>query len=88
MGVNTPLLQGGLSMEGEEGVGARVVAAAGKLLEPEEVAAEVVEAMRAERFLILPHPEVGEFMRRKGDDHDRWLLGMRRLQAHVRGAAT
>lgn len=86
MGVRTPLLEGGLEMEGDEGVGARVVAAAGRLLEPDDVAAEVIDAIRAERFLILPHPEVGEFMRRKGDDHDRWLLGMRRLQAHVRGA--
>jgi hypothetical protein len=30
---------------------------------------------------------VGEFLRRKGDDHDRWLAGMRRLQAHVIGPA-
>jgi NAD(P)-dependent dehydrogenase (short-subunit alcohol dehydrogenase family) len=85
MGVNTPLLTGGLEQEGQEGVGARVVAAAGTLLEPEDVARDVVEAMREERFLILPHPEVGEFMRRKGDDHDRWLAGMRRLQAYVTG---
>ena len=87
MGVNTPLLRGGLDESGDEGLGARVVAAAGRLLEPEQVADDVVEAMRAERFLILPHPEVAEFMRRKGDDHDRWLLGMRRLQAQVRGSA-
>jgi hypothetical protein len=50
------------------------------------VAGDVVDAMREERFLILPHPEVAEYMRRKGDDHDRWLLGMRRLQAYVKGA--
>jgi NAD(P)-dependent dehydrogenase (short-subunit alcohol dehydrogenase family) len=85
MGVKTPLLMGGLESEGQEGVGPRVVAAAGELLEPEDVARDVVEAMREERFLILPHPEVGEFMRRKGDDHDRWLAGMRRLQAYVTG---
>ena len=86
MGVRTPLVEGGLAIEGDAGVAARVVAAAGDLLEPEQVAADVVEAMREERFLILPHPEVGEYMRRKGDDHDRWLAGMRRLQAQVRGA--
>jgi NAD(P)-dependent dehydrogenase (short-subunit alcohol dehydrogenase family) len=85
MGVRTPLVEGGLELEGDEGVAARVVAAAGKLLEPEQVAGDVVEAIREERFLILPHPEVGEYMRRKGDDHDRWLLGMRRLQAYVKG---
>jgi NAD(P)-dependent dehydrogenase (short-subunit alcohol dehydrogenase family) len=86
MGVNTPLLQMGLETEGEEGLGARVVAAAGRLLEPDEVAGVVVEGLRDERFLILPHPEVREFFRRRGDDHDRWLAGMRRLQAQIEGA--
>ena len=85
MGVKTPLLLGGLELEGDEALGAKVVAAAGELLEPEHVAGDVVEAMREERFLILPHPEVGEFMRRKGADHDRWLAGMRRLQSYVAG---
>jgi NAD(P)-dependent dehydrogenase (short-subunit alcohol dehydrogenase family) len=87
MGVRTPLVEGGLALEGEEGVAARVVAAAGKLLEPDDVAGDVVDAIREERFLILPHPEVGEYMRRKGDDHGRWLMGMRRLQTKVKGAA-
>jgi NAD(P)-dependent dehydrogenase (short-subunit alcohol dehydrogenase family) len=87
MGVNTPLLQGGLEAEGEVGVGARVVAAAGGVLEPEEVAETVLEAIGDERFLILPHPEVLEFYRRKGADYDRWLAGMRRLQAAVAGEA-
>ena len=87
MGVRTPLVEGGLALEGDEGLGARVVAAAGELLEPEQVAGDVVDAIREERFLILPHPEVGEYMRRKGDDHDRWLFGMRRLQAYVKGAS-
>jgi NAD(P)-dependent dehydrogenase (short-subunit alcohol dehydrogenase family) len=87
MGVNTPLLNAGLDMEDSTGLGARVVAAAGRVLEPEDVAGEVVQALREERFLILPHAEVGEFLRRKGDDHDRWLAGMRRLQAHVMGPA-
>ena len=83
MGVNTPLLQGGLDAEGEVGVGARVVAAAGGVLEPEQVADSVIEAIGDERFLILPHPEVLEFYRRKGSDYDRWLAGMRRLQEAV-----
>jgi NAD(P)-dependent dehydrogenase (short-subunit alcohol dehydrogenase family) len=45
-----------------------------------EVGAAVVAGLADERFLILPHPEVGEYFRRKGDDYDRWLGGMRRLQ--------
>ena len=52
-------------------------------LEPEQVADAVVEAIRDERFLILPHPEVGEFFRRKAADYDRWLRGMRRLRAGI-----
>jgi NAD(P)-dependent dehydrogenase (short-subunit alcohol dehydrogenase family) len=86
MGVNTAMLNAGLDLEDEHGLGARVVAAAGRVLEPEDVADEVVRAIADERFLVLPHPEVGEFLRRKGDDPERWLAGMRRLQAHVAGA--
>ncbi len=44
--------------------------------------------LREERFLILPHPEVLEFFRRKGSDYDRWIAGMQRLQAHVEGEAS
>ena len=39
----------------------------------------VVEGMRAESFLILPHPQVLEYFRRKGADYDRWIGGMRRF---------
>ena len=49
-------------------------------LEPEQVADDVVKGLEAERFLILPHGEVAEFVRRKAADHDRWLRGMRRLR--------
>jgi short-subunit dehydrogenase len=49
-------------------------------VEPEYVADLVVQAIADERFLILPHPEVAEFVRRKATDHERWLRGMRRLR--------
>jgi NAD(P)-dependent dehydrogenase (short-subunit alcohol dehydrogenase family) len=52
-------------------------------IEPARVAEAVVEGLRAERFLILPHPEVGEYFRRKADDYDRWIRGMRRLQRQM-----
>lgn len=54
-------------------------------LEPDEVATTVVEALREERFLVLPHPEVAEYFRRKAADYDRWLRGMRRLRERVLG---
>jgi NAD(P)-dependent dehydrogenase (short-subunit alcohol dehydrogenase family) len=52
-------------------------------LEPEAVADAVVRGLAAEQFLILPHPEVAEYFRRKAEDYERWLRGMRRLQAKI-----
>jgi NAD(P)-dependent dehydrogenase (short-subunit alcohol dehydrogenase family) len=66
------------------GTAGDVVVAQG-LLEPEDVADAVVEGLRAERFLILPHPEVLEYFQRKAADYDRWLGGMRKLQARLTG---
>ena len=57
------------------------VAGVDGMLEPEAVADAVVEGLETERFLILPHPVVADYFRRKADDYDRWLRGMRRLQA-------
>jgi NAD(P)-dependent dehydrogenase (short-subunit alcohol dehydrogenase family) len=51
-------------------------------LEPEQVADDVVKGLEAERFLILPHAEVAEYVRRKAADPDRWLRGMRRLASN------
>jgi NAD(P)-dependent dehydrogenase (short-subunit alcohol dehydrogenase family) len=55
-------------------------------LEPDTVAESVLQGLRDERFLILPHPEVGEYFRRRADDYDRWLNGMRRLRANILSA--
>lgn len=55
------------------------VASVDGMLEPEQVASTVVEALAEERFLVLPHPQVAEYMRRKAGDYDRWLKGMQRL---------
>jgi NAD(P)-dependent dehydrogenase (short-subunit alcohol dehydrogenase family) len=49
----------------------------------EQVADAVIEGLADERFLILPHPEVAEYFKRKANDYDRWLRGMRRLRAEV-----
>ena len=46
----------------------------------------VIAAMREERFLVLPHPEVLKYMRGKAADVDRWLGGMRRLRAKAAAA--
>lgn len=57
--------------------------AAGPIREPEEVAGMVVEAVEAERFLILTDPIAQTWMNFKTNDLERWLNGMRRLQAKI-----
>jgi NAD(P)-dependent dehydrogenase (short-subunit alcohol dehydrogenase family) len=56
-------------------------------LEPEAVADSVLLGMKDERFLILPHPEVADYFRRKAEDYDRWLRGMRRLRSGILAAS-
>lgn len=56
------------------------VASVDGVLEPEQLADCVVEGMDKEQFLILPHPQVADYMRRKANDYDRWLKGMRKLR--------
>jgi len=57
------------------------VAAVDGMLEPDVVAGCVAETMDREEFLVLPHPEVLDYLRRKTTDYDRWLGGMRKLRA-------
>ena len=52
-------------------------------IEPEQVADALLEGMAAGRFLILPHPEVGEYYTRRAGDPDRWLRGMNRMQQRI-----
>lgn len=73
---------------GMTGDSAATAAAAGDgLMEPERLADFVIEGLADERFLILPHPEVLEYMRRKTADYDRWIGGMNRLLQRLTGAS-
>jgi NAD(P)-dependent dehydrogenase (short-subunit alcohol dehydrogenase family) len=81
MAVATPMIGIGrasapATSAGEAAVGAAAVQG---VLQPEQVADAVIEGLRDERFLILPHPEVATFEQRRAGDRDRWLAGMRRL---------
>jgi len=52
-----------------------------------DVARIVLEAMEAERFMILSHPAVHDYEQRKTSNRDRWLAGMRRLRTKIYGEA-
>jgi len=69
-GVNTAMAPASLGDGGTDGI-----------MEADELARVVVQCIRDEKFHVLPHPEVGEYIKRKADDPDRWLSGMRRLKA-------
>jgi NAD(P)-dependent dehydrogenase (short-subunit alcohol dehydrogenase family) len=75
-GVDTSMLAAGLAAGH---LGARVTAAAGRVLHPDQVAEAVVDGLARERFFILPHPEVAHFTARKAADPDGWLAAMRRM---------
>jgi len=67
--VRTAMTAGGAGVAGVDG-----------MIEPEQAAQAVVESIEQERFLVLPHPEVADYIKRKTSDYDRWLHGMQRLQ--------
>jgi NAD(P)-dependent dehydrogenase (short-subunit alcohol dehydrogenase family) len=79
MGVRTQMLDG-VGEGGLESLARQAVRRAGAVVEPDDVAQRVCDAVREERFLVLPHPEVLTFFQRKASDYERWLAGMRRLQ--------
>lgn len=57
------------------------VAGVDGMLGPDDVAAAAVEGLLARQFYVLPHPEVATYAQRRVTDPERWLAGMRRLQA-------
>ncbi len=83
LAVRTPMLEHAL----EDEVAATALLS-NDVLEPADVAEAVIAGVREERFLILPHPAVAEFVARKGADPDRWMRGMRRLVRRGLGQAS
>ncbi len=80
-GVNTAML----NSDSPIGTGGDVVRSVGEVLEPSDVAEVVHQAINDERFLILPHPEVGDYLKFKGSDPQKWITGMQRLQRRTLG---
>jgi NAD(P)-dependent dehydrogenase (short-subunit alcohol dehydrogenase family) len=61
------------------------VASIDGMMEPDDLAETVVRSLEKEEFLILPHPEVLQYMRNKTADYGRWIGGMRKLNRRFRG---
>ncbi len=79
-GVDTPMLADGLAAGH---LGARVITASGAVLTAEQVADATVAGLAEERFLILPHPEVAGYARRRAEDPDGWQAALRRMVARL-----
>jgi len=62
------------------------VAAIDGMIEPAQVAEACVQTIRDEAFLVLPHPEVIQYLRNKTDNYDRWIRGMRKLNRRFGGS--
>lgn len=76
-----------------QGVDTEMVRGAGKnpatadgILSTQEVAEKTLQAIRDERFLVLPHASVETYMRNKTADYDRWIGGMAKLQRMYKAA--
>ncbi len=86
MGVDTPLLSDiRESADPVARVAADSITTAGEVISAQQVAELTVEAVRENRFMVLPHPGVGDMFSGKAADHDRWIAGMRRYQRSLRG---
>ncbi|MDB5502256.1 MAG: putative short-chain dehydrogenase/reductase [Tardiphaga sp.] len=48
------------------------------------MAQDALAGIEAETFLILPHPQVIDYMRKKTENYDRWIGGMAKIQAKMR----
>ena len=53
-------------------------------LSPEQVAQDALKGIEQETFVILPHPQVLNYMRKKTENYDRWIAGMAKIQAKMR----
>lgn len=84
MAVDTNMLKNGVnSADPADRAAAASVTQAGAVLAPETVAEITLQAIEADQFLILPHPEVLDTYRMKGSDYDRWVRGMRRYSRRL-----
>jgi hypothetical protein len=71
------------SPEPDGRLAANSVVAAGEVLDPGDVAELTLNAVRENRFMVTPHPQVLDMYRLKGTDYDGWIAGMRRYRRRL-----
>lgn len=83
MGVATPMVDAARTGGSVGRLAHDAVLAAGPVMSPDAVAEAVMSALGQERFLVLPHPEVGGYLAHKNADPDRWIAAMQEVQARL-----
>jgi NAD(P)-dependent dehydrogenase (short-subunit alcohol dehydrogenase family) len=74
--VDTAMLRGGA---GGDAAKASAVIGGGDVLAPDQAVERIMEGLEQDRFLILTHPEMHEFVVGKAEDPERWIRGMSKL---------
>ena len=59
------------------------VAALDGMLEPDFLVEKIQEGIDKKQFLILPHPEVQNYIDNKTSNYDKWISGMARLKQKI-----
>ena len=62
------------------------VSALDGMMKPEEVAIEVIKAIKNEDFLISPHEQVIGYFQNKANNYSRWIGGMQKLKERLNKA--
>ena len=78
--VDTAMLRAGGAGDAAK---ASAVIGGGDVMAPADAAERILEGVEQQRFLILTHPDMHEFVLGKAQDPDRWIRGMTKLWARA-----
>jgi len=74
--VDTAMLRAGA---GGDAAKASASIGGGEVISPEQAAVRILDGMAEDRFLILTHPDMHDFVVGKAQDPERWVRGMSKL---------
>ena len=60
------------------------VSALDGMMKPEQVASDVIKAIKEEAFLISPHDQVLGYFQNKANNYSRWIGGMQKLRQKLK----